>query len=127
MHRLDGAAWSEVTLPGEKGADWRVNDLAFIDAQTGWAVGYSDKLDAALLLLRDPAGWIYVPAPGDAAGVRLYGVDVWPSSLAGDDDMADDDTTDDDVDDDTTDDDVVDDDTVDDDATDDDTADVDTA
>lgn len=130
MYANAGGAWSAVNLPGEKGSAWRVNDMSFIDPQTGWAVGYSDKQNVPLFLLRDPAGWILVPPPddSDAEGLALYGVQVWPTP-AGDDDVSDDDAADDDVadddvaDDDVADDDVADDDTADDDATDDDTTD----
>ncbi|MCZ7581950.1 MAG: hypothetical protein M5R36_00735 [Deltaproteobacteria bacterium] len=137
MYVLEGETWTKIDLPDNKGVLWRVNDLDFVDEQTGWAVGYSDSRNLPLLLLRDPGGWQQAEPPADDAGAVLYGVAVWPADgdHTGDDDLADDDTGDDDTgdddtgdddDDDTGDDDDDDDDTGDDDTSDDDTDDDDT-
>jgi len=128
MYSFEDGAWTEIVLPDNKGNEWRIHDFSFLDAQRGFAVGFSDQGNEPLILLRNAGGWQKVPPLDLDSGLALYGVSVWEATSGSDDDTSDDDTADDDTaDDDTGDDDTADDDTGDDDTADDDTGDDDTA
>jgi len=116
----DASNWTEMSLPGDKGEEFVINDISLISDTKGWAVGYTSVLDEPLLLLRNESGWNQSRSLDTDTGHELNAVAIFDYPLPGgvDDDTLDDDTADDDTgDDDTGDDDTGDDDSVDDDTT----------
>ncbi len=112
MYLYENLQWSYVSLPGEKSADWTINDFDFTDPNIGWAVGYDGVKEKSIFMLRDTDGWTLNPTCFDPdfehEDKALYGISAWRSgaelpSQGDDDDTADDDTGADDDDDDDTD------------------------
>jgi hypothetical protein len=97
--QTDDGTWQELALPGEKSADYRIDDLVLLSDTQGWAVGYSGAVGGPLLLWRNTAGWEQAKAAGDAGNDRLFAAYLYavppPSGIGepDDDTVGDDDTT----------------------------------
>lgn len=98
---FDGTGWYETDLPQEKGEDYFIADMSFIDDTVGWAVGHSSYYNEPLMLIHSSEGWEIGRPPIEERenGGTFYAVTMYPTPESDDDDDAaddDDDSADDD-------------------------------